>query len=83
MSAQSEHPSTDVSADTPTPRETRLRLNRMERWFRQHDERFTPEDRVFLRLAFEYAAKPGDADVLANALRAGMDAPTSSQTAHA
>lgn len=54
-----------------TPRDTRLRLNRMERWFRKHTDRFTPEDQVFMRLAFEYAEKPHDADVVAQALRDG------------
>jgi hypothetical protein len=59
-------------AQERTPRDTRLRLNKMERWFRRNAERFTPGDQVFLRLAFEYAEKPADADVIADALRAGM-----------
>lgn len=54
-----------------TPRDTRLRFNRMERWFRKHTDHYTAEDQVFLRLAFEYAEKPHDADVLAQALRDG------------
>ena len=67
----------------PTPRETRLRLNKMERWFRTHTGRFTPEDQVFLRRAFEYAEKAGDADVLADALRSGLNAVPTPHPTHA
>ena len=56
----------------PTPRETRHRLLKMERWYRRHAERFTPEDQVFLRLAFEYAEKPADADMVAEAIQKGL-----------
>lgn len=58
-----------MNTDTTTPRRTRLRLNRLERWFRTHADRFTPEDRVHFRALFELAEKPHHADLLAEALR--------------
>jgi hypothetical protein len=59
----------DGATITPTPRETRLRLNKMERWYRQQEHSFSPDDRYFFRLAFEYAEKAADAEVLAAMLR--------------
>lgn len=59
--------------DAPTPRETRLRLNKMERWFRANAHRFTPEDQVLFRYAFEYAEKAADADTLAEMMKAALE----------
>lgn len=69
-----------AAADMPTPRDTRLRLNEMERWFRRNVERFTPGDQVFLRYAFEYAEKSADADVIADALQSGVNHQHSTST---
>lgn len=56
----------------PTPRETRLRLNKMERWFRKHTDRYTPADQVFIRHGFEIAEKATDAATLAQMLKDGL-----------
>lgn len=59
----------------PTPREVRVRLNKMEAWFRRNTARFSPEDQVFLRVGFEHAKEPEHADVLAGVLREALPEP--------
>jgi hypothetical protein len=56
-----------------TPRQTRLRLNKMERWFRANTDRFTPEDQVLFRYAFEIAEKPTDANTLAQMMKGALE----------
>ena len=52
----------------PTPRETRLRLNKMEAWAAQHAAALGP-DAVRLRALFEVAVTADHADFLAAELR--------------
>lgn len=56
-----------------TPRQIRLRLNRMERWYRQQDL-VPPEFREYFEVAFEYAETARHAEVIAVALRQYMRA---------
>lgn len=53
---------------TETPRETRRRLDRMERWAERHAEAIGPAA-VRLRGLFEVAVTPAHADFLAAELR--------------
>lgn len=53
-----------------TPRQARVRINRLERYFRRHAERYRPEDRLTLRALFEHAHTPQHVAALAEALRA-------------
>jgi hypothetical protein len=59
-------------ANETIPRETRLRLNKMERWFRANTHRYTPADQVFIRYGFDIAEKAADADILGEMLRDGL-----------
>lgn len=55
-----------------TPRHTRHRLLKMERWFRANAGRFSPADQVFIRHGFDIAETATDADTLAQMLRDGL-----------
>lgn len=54
--------------DAETPRQTRLRLNRMEAWAAKHADTLGP-DAVRLRALFELAVTADHADFLAGELR--------------
>lgn len=69
-----------------TPRQTRHRLLKMERWFRSNTDRFSPADQVFIRYGFDIAEKAADADTLAQMLKDGLqytEHSAESQTAEA
>lgn len=54
---------------TETPRDTRIRLNKMEAWCERNAEALGPAA-VRLRGLFEVASKPDHADYLAEEIRA-------------
>ena len=56
------------TTDAPTPRETRHRLNRMERWCEANAAALGPRV-VHVRALFEVAEKPWHADHIAALLR--------------
>ena len=55
-----------------TPRECRRALNKMEGWFRDNQNRFSPSEQVVLRSLFEIAVTPSDVVEMGNALRERM-----------
>ncbi len=59
---------TETTRTTETPRETRRRLNQMERWVERHASFLGPEA-VRLRALFEVAFTTAHADHLAGELR--------------
>lgn len=63
------------AVEQETPRGTRIRLNRMERWCARHAPALGPEA-VRLRALFEVAYLPEHADFLAAELRRHTEAPT-------
>lgn len=44
--------------DNPTARDTRLKLNKLEKWFRSNEMMFSPEDRMAVRYLLEVADRP-------------------------
>lgn len=66
-----------------TYREARRVINQMEAWFREHEGRFSPADRVVFRTLFEDAYSPAQAVTLAAHLHALVlpeDQPTRTHT---
>ena len=57
-----------MATPPPTPRDTRLRINRMEAWCARHAAALGP-DAVRLRALFEMAYRPDHADFLAAEIR--------------
>lgn len=51
-----------------SPRQCRLKLNQMEAWFRDNQNRFSPTEQVVFRSLFEIAVTPSDVVEMGKAL---------------